>query len=32
MSGHIRLARHDKRGRITEIRFALRENQLGDER
>ena len=30
MSGHIRRARHDERGRITEIRFAVRENQLGD--
>ena len=30
MSGHIRRARHDERGRIAEIRFAVRENQLGD--
>jgi GNAT superfamily N-acetyltransferase len=30
MSGHIRRARHDERDRITEIRFAVRENQLGD--
>ena len=30
MSGHIRRARHDERYRITEIRFAVQENQLGD--
>ena len=30
MSGHIRRARHDERNRITEIRFAVQENQLGD--
>ena len=30
MSGHIRRARHDERDRIAEIRFAVRENQLGD--
>jgi GNAT superfamily N-acetyltransferase len=30
MSGHIRRARHDERSRIAEIRFAVRENQLGD--
>ena len=30
MSGHIRRARPDERGRITEIRFAVQENRLGD--
>jgi GNAT superfamily N-acetyltransferase len=30
MSGHIRRARLDERDRISEIRFAVKENQLGD--
>ena len=30
MSGHIRRARHDERDRITEIRFAVQENRLGN--
>jgi GNAT superfamily N-acetyltransferase len=30
MSGNIRRARHDERGRISEIRFAVQENRLGD--
>jgi GNAT superfamily N-acetyltransferase len=30
MSGHIRRARLGERDRITEIRFAVRENRLGD--
>jgi GNAT superfamily N-acetyltransferase len=31
MSGHIRRARPDERDRITEIRFAVQENQLSDQ-